>query len=387
VYTPAARENPAIVALREMDINAIPTRPEESDPAWTLLELLSTPTIASKRWVYNQYDTTVRTNTVIGPGGDAAVLRIRGTGKGLALKTDCNGRYVFLDPRVGGRIAVAEAARNVACSGARPMAITNCLNFGNPGKPDVFFQFSEAVEGMAEACLALGTPVTGGNVSFYNESPTGTVFPTPVVGMVGLLDDIGKATGSAFRHSGDVIVLLGEPKNELGASEYLTRIHGVTGGRPPSCDPQLERNTIDALLECIGRGLVASAHDCSDGGLAVALAESAIMNRESQYGASVDLAGFADVEERALLFGETQGRFVLSVNDAAQVLRLAAEHAVPAFTIGAVGERDGSFRIVTRGGTLTTSVAELSAAWHDAIPRIMATPAATLAHSAATGVN
>ncbi|MGH7649990.1 MAG: phosphoribosylformylglycinamidine synthase subunit PurL, partial [Gemmatimonadaceae bacterium] len=185
VYAPAAAESSSIRALRERDVSAIPERPEERDPMWTLERLLSSPTIASKRWVYRQYDSTVRTNTVIGPGGgDAAVLRVRGTNKAIAMKTDCNGRFVYLDPRVGGRIAVAEAARNVACVGARPMAITNCLNFGNPRRPEVFFQLREAVAGIGEACRALGTPVTGGNVSLYNESPSGAVYPTPVIGMV-----------------------------------------------------------------------------------------------------------------------------------------------------------------------------------------------------------
>src|SRR5690349_3948223 len=194
VYHPPAEESAAIIALRERDVHAIAEKPEEKDPAWTLERLLSSPTIASKAWVYRQYDSTVRTNTVIGPGGDAALLRLRGTNRALALKTDCNGRYVYLEPRTGGRIAVAEAARNVACTGGRPMAITNCLNFGNPTRPEVFFQFSEAVAGMGEACRALGTPVTGGNVSFYNESPTGAVYPTPVIGMVGLVESIDHVT-------------------------------------------------------------------------------------------------------------------------------------------------------------------------------------------------
>ena len=199
-YSPEARESESIVALRNIDPLSIPERAEEKDPAWTLERLLSAPTIASKRWAFRQYDSTVRTNTVAGPGGDAAVLRIRGTNKAIALKTDCNGRYVYLDPRVGGRIAVAEAARNVACTGARPMAITNCLNFGNPTRPEIFFQFREAVTGMGEACRALGTPVTGGNVSLYNESPNGAVYPTPVIGMVGLIEDISHVTPSTFQN-------------------------------------------------------------------------------------------------------------------------------------------------------------------------------------------
>src|SRR4030095_9943765 len=235
---------------------------------------------ASKAWVYRQYDTSVRTSTVVGPGsGDAAVVRLRRPREAVALQDGCNGRDVYLEPRTGGRIAVAEAARNVACVGGRPMAITNCLNFGSPRRPEVFFQFREAVGGMADACEALGTPVTGGNVSLYNESPNGAVYPTPVIGMVGLVDDIDHVTRATFQRSGDAIVLLGEPTSEIGASEYLARIHGVTAGAPPSCDLGAEARLLDALLEAIRAGVVSSAHDCSEGGLAVCLAECAIANR------------------------------------------------------------------------------------------------------------
>src|SRR5688500_9764105 len=235
-YTPPAKESDEIKSLRERDVSTIPERPEEADPVWTLVQLLSAPTIASKTWVYRQYDSTVRTNTVIGPGGDAAVLRIRGTTKGLAVKTDCNGRYCYLDPRMGARIAVAESARNVACTGARPKAITNNLNFGNPKRPEVYHQLKEAVTGMAEACEALGTPVTGGNVSLYNEHPGGAVYPTPVVGMLGVIESLDHVTRSAFEQPGNEIVLLGEPTDELGGSEYLHTIHGVVAGAPPRCD-------------------------------------------------------------------------------------------------------------------------------------------------------
>jgi phosphoribosylformylglycinamidine synthase len=386
-YTPEARESAATIRLRETDVESVRERDEEKDPAWTLIQLLSSPSIASKAWVYHQYDTTVRTNTVEGPGGDAAVVRIRGTRKALALKTDCNGRYVFLEPRTGGRIAVAEAARNVACTGARPMAITNCLNFGNPRKPEVFYQFSEAVAGMGEACSALGTPVTGGNVSFYNENPAGAVHPTPVVGMVGLIEDIDNITQSAFKNAGDTIVLLGRPTSEFGASEYLARIHGLTAGRPPECNLELERRTIDALLECIQRGVVSSAHDCSDGGLAVALAECAMMSRDQQFGAQENLEALEDIDDRALLFGEGQARFVLSSTDSAQLLSIAAQHGVPAYVIGSVGLAEGGFEIRTSTKILSAPVGELAAAYHDAIPRIMARTAATLAHTAAAELN
>ncbi|MBA3645547.1 MAG: phosphoribosylformylglycinamidine synthase subunit PurL, partial [Gemmatimonadaceae bacterium] len=241
-YTPVAEESAVIKQLRATDPFSIKERAEEKNPAWTLLQLLSSPSIASKAWAYNQYDSTVRTNTVIGPGGDAAVLRLRGTRKAIAVKVDGNGRYVHLDPRVGGRTAVAECARNVACTGARPLAITNCLNFGNPTKPSVYFQLREAISGIGEACTALGTPVTGGNVSLYNESSTGAVFPTPVIGMVGLIDDLAHVTRATFSKAGDDIVLLGDCTAELGGSEYLARVHNLTAGAPPECDLGKERS-------------------------------------------------------------------------------------------------------------------------------------------------
>jgi phosphoribosylformylglycinamidine synthase subunit PurL len=371
VYHPDARESDAVIALRTRDVSAVREKPEERDAAWTLRALLSSPTIASKAWVYRQYDTSVRTNTVIGPGGDAAVLRLRGTRKAIAVKTDCNGRYVYLEPRTGGRIAVAEAARNVACTGARPMAITNCLNFGNPRRPEVFFQFREAVGGMADACEALGTPVTGGNVSLYNESPSGAVYPTPVIGMVGLIDDIDHVTRATFQTPGDAIVLLGEPTAELGASEYLSRIHGLTAGAPPHCDLDAERRLVDALLEAIRERAVTSAHDCSDGGLAVALAECVMANREHMVSASIDLTSWPALPARALLFGEAQGRIIVSTDSPADVERIAAAHGVPARRIGVVEPSDQPFRMRYAGGELVSSVTELAAAYHEAIPSIM----------------
>jgi phosphoribosylformylglycinamidine synthase len=371
VYTPEARESEAVVALRARDVHAVPERPEESDPVWTLCELLSSPTIASKAWVYRQYDTSVRTSTVIGPGGDAAVVRLRGTSKALALKTDCNGRYVYLEPRTGGRIAVAEAARNVACTGGRPMAITNCLNFGNPKRPEVFYQFREAVGGMGDACAALGTPVTGGNVSLYNENPTGAVYPTPVVGMVGLIEDLAHVTRSGFHGDGHAIVLLGEPTDELGGSEYLARVHGLVAGAPPRVDLDAERALVEALLEAIRGGHVASAHDCSDGGLAVALAECCVGDAERQVGADVDLSPWAGLPPRALLFGEAQGRVVVSTPEAADVLAVARRHGVPARQVGTVRAGSGALRLTVGGRTVAAPLARLSDAYHGAIPRAM----------------
>jgi phosphoribosylformylglycinamidine synthase II len=377
MYDPPAREDPAVAALRARDVHAVPELSAESDPAWTLERLLSSPTIASKAWVYRQYDSTVRTGTVVGPGrGDAAVIRIRGTDRAIAVKTDCNGRYVYLEPRTGGRIAVAEAARNVACTGARPMAITNCLNFGNPTRPEVFHQFKEAVGGMGDACTALGTPVTGGNVSFYNENPDGAVYPTPVIGMVGLIESLAHVTANTFRHDGDAIVLLGEPTEELGGSEYLAHIHGVVAGAPPSCDLERERAVIEALLEAIRAGHVRSAHDCSDGGLAVAIAESAIGDHERMVGAEVDLSAFASLPDRALLFGEAQSRIVLSTPDPARVLAIAARHGIPAARIGTVRAGSDRLRFTLGDRVIHASLRRLGEAFHNTIPAIMgASPA------------
>ena len=371
VYHPEAAEDPAIVALRQQDVHAIPEKLEESDPVWTWTHLLSSPTIASKRWVYRQYDVSVGTSTVAGPGGDAAVVRLRGTSKALALTTDCNGRYVYLDPRTGGRIAVAESARNVACTGGRPRAITNCLNFGNPKRPAVFHQFREAVGGMGDACTALETPVTGGNVSFYNESPTGAVYPTPVVGMVGVIDDVSHVTPSTFRTPGDAVLLLGEPTDELGGSEYLAHVHGMVAGAPPRCDLERERALIETLLEAIRAGHLRSAHDCSDGGLAVALAECAMGDRATALGADVDLSAWSSLPLRALLFGEAQGRALVSTPDAAAVLTIAARHGLPARRIGTVGQPGNDVVVRVADREIRAPLARLAEAWHDTIPAIM----------------
>ncbi len=387
-YHPEAKESDAIIALRNRDVHAVPERAEERDPAWTLTRLLESPTIASKLWIHRQYDSTVRANTLVGPGaGDAAVVRVQGTRKALALKTDCNGRYVYLEPRTGGRIAVAEAARNVACVGGRPMAITNCLNFGNPKRPDIFWQFKEAVGGMAEACTLLGTPVTGGNVSLYNESPIGAVYPTPVIGMVGLVDDIDHATRMTFSAVGDSIVLLGEPTNELGASEYLAWIHGLVAGAPPRCDLVKERALIEVLLESIRGGHARSAHDCSEGGLAVALAECAMSNREFMFGANIDLSTWKKLPLRALLFGEAQGRAIISTSAPAAVLAIAAHHGVPAQTIGTVQSAAHGLHIVVGDCTFDIPLGGLSEAYHEAIPRAMRrAPAETVSSELAAGV-
>ena len=382
-YTPDARESEEIAALRARDVSRIPERPEEKDPLWTIQQLLTSPSIASKSWVFRQYDTMVRTNTVIGPGGDAAVIRVRGSDRALAMKTDCNGRYAFLDPRMGARIAVAEAARNVACVGGRPLAITNNLNFGNPTRPEVYWQLREAVAGMAEACEALGTPVTGGNVSLYNENPRGAVYPTPVVGMIGVVESVAHVTRAPFQESGDAIVLFGEPTAELGGSEYLYRIHRIVAGAPPCCDLDAERALIDALLHAIGAGVVRSAHDCSEGGLAVALAECCVGDRRRQLGAAVDLSAWAALPLRALLYGEAQARALLSTPRPADLLDIARRHRVPATVIGTVGATSAPLAIRVAGREIVAPLPWLDDLYHETIPRIMA-QAASAVVSAAT---
>ena len=370
-YTIDARESAALVAARNQNPHDIAPKPEERDHAWTLERLLASPTIASKAWVWRQYDSTVRTSTLVGPGSDAAVVRLRGTDKAIALCIDGNGRHVALDPRNGGRAAVCEAARNVACSGARPKAITNNLNFGNPKKPEVYFQLREAVAGIGEACTILDTPVTGGNVSLYNENPLGAIHPTPTIGMVGLVESLAHVTPSAFQHAGDTIVLLGEPTNELGASEYLLTIHGKTIGAPPLCDAHKERALIEALLESITGGNVTSAHDCSDGGLAVALAECAMVNTGNQYGFSVDLSQWSALAPRALLFGEAHGRVVVSTSKAADVLAVARKHGVPAFEIGVVMHAADGAAFTLAHDSFRAPINWLSRAFHEAIPVAM----------------
>ncbi len=375
-YTRDAIESQEVRRLREWDPGELATIDDDRTPSEKLLSLMGAPNIASKAWVHEQYDSTVRTNTVQPPGGDAGVLRIRDTRRGIAATVDCNARYVYLDPRRGGMIAVAEAARNLVCVGARPRAVTDNLNFGNPHKPEVYFQLRESTLGMAEACRALETPVVGGNVSLYNENPRGAIFPTPVVGMVGVIDDVSKSIGAAFRTAGDAILLLGRNTEELGASEYLKTIHGRTAGQVPRVDLATERSLQHAVLAMIDAGLLASAHDCAEGGLAVCLAESAVFRLEEPRGFEVTLED--DLPMDALLFGEAQGRIVVSCTEADVdgVLELATAHGVPARRIGTVGEADGDATIEIQATATTVRVpaTELALEYHTAIPRIMAAP-------------
>ncbi|HSV74099.1 MAG TPA: phosphoribosylformylglycinamidine synthase subunit PurL [Chthonomonadales bacterium] len=380
VYQLETEEPPYVREVQAFDPLATPDRwPEGGAPA-ALRALLQSPTIASKRWVFEQYDSMVQTLTAVGPGsGDAAVLRVRGSDRGIAMVADCNGRYCYLDPFVGGQIAVAEAARNLVCSGARPVAVTDCLNFGNPEKPSGFWQFRRAVEGIAAATEALGTPVVSGNVSFYNETPDTAIYPTPVIGMLGILDDLRHRRSMAFLEEGHPLVLLTaahDPSGGLGGSEYLEVVHGRVAGVPPAIDLSAEVRLQACLLQAIRDELVASAHDCSDGGLAVCLAECSI---PGGLGAAVLLrtADFGGMPADAILFGETQSRVVVSLRGEKQLVaieKLAEAHGVRAQWIGTVG--GDRLRVTLDAESLLDElVGDLSALHEGAIPAIMDTVA------------
>jgi len=332
----------------------------------SLRQLLRDPSIASKNWVYRQYDHMVRTGTIVRPGSDAAVFHVREANKFLAATTDCNSLYCRLDPREGGKIAVAEAARNLACSGAVPLAVTDNLNFGNPYKPENFWQLREAVEGLAEACRAFATPVIGGNVSLYNESPAGVVDPTPTVAMVGLIEREEWITTQYFKTAGDVVILLGDFGCNLGATHYLKIVHGLKAGRPPRLDYERERAVHEAVRDLIRAGQIRSAHDCSEGGLAVALAE-ACFNPDGSLGASIDLSGAAESGLEQILFNETQSRVVISTvpENADAVLQSLQEHRLPAHCLGSIGGDE--LRIVAAGETLRWPLREIHADWFGAI--------------------
>jgi len=302
-----------------------------------LLNLLSSPNITNKKWVYEQYDTQVRTNTILMPGGDASVVRIKGTKKGLSLKTDCNGKYVYLNPYKGGMIAVCESARNVVCTGAVPLAITNCLNFGNPYNPEVYYQFSEAVRGIGDACRKLNTPVTGGNVSFYNQSKDYAVFPTPVIGMLGLIEDVENLMTSNFKNENDDIFVLGINKGEIGGSEYLKLTHDLIKGDAPDINPEDEIKLYNAVLELINKKLINSAHDISEGGLAVALAECCITGKEKLTGCEVNYN--YEFRKDFDLFSETQSRIIISADskDSDKIISVCKSNNVPIKKIGKTG--------------------------------------------------
>jgi len=334
----------------------------------TFLQLLSSPTIADKEWVFRQYDHMVQVNTVFLPGADATLLRIKGSRKAVAVSLDGNSLYTRLDPKTGAKIAVAEACRNLACIGARPIGVTNCLNFGNPEKPEVMWQFEQVVDGMAEACRTFGIPVTGGNVSFYNDTEGLSIHPTPVLGIVGILDDIRKAVSPGFKAAGDVVVLIGENREELGGSEYLRVVHNLEAGAPPSIDLEREKRHQEFCLDAIEAGLVRSAHDLSEGGLAVALAECVFHGRR-KLGCSVALED--SIRPDTLLFGEAQSRILVTCRrkDLDRLRELARETGVPA---RAIGETGGTEIAVGHRGRelLRLPVEKAFRAWKDALPNL-----------------
>ena len=374
-YERPGEESLDVKALRAMDLSQWTEPPNGVGAALesAFLGVVGAPNVASKQWVYEQYDTTVRGGTAARPGGDAGVVRIPGTNRGVAATTDCNGRHTYLDPRAGAMGAVAEAARNLACAGAIPLAVTNNLNFGSPLKAGIRHQFREAVLGMRDACAFFGTPVTGGNVSFYNETDGKAVHPTPVIGMVGVVEDLSALVGHAFQSPGDAVLLLGTNRGELGGSEYLYRIHGVTAGPPPAVDLEAERALQRCLLALTQRRLLASAHDVANGGLAAALAECCLGRPRRGPGLGASVRFEDDLADVALLFGEDHGRVVASCRprDAAAVLAAAANHGVPARQIGTVGGKDSALEVATNSSALRLPLAALGDRYFGCVPGIM----------------
>ncbi|MFF2178960.1 phosphoribosylformylglycinamidine synthase subunit PurL [Lysinibacillus sp. NPDC058147] len=340
------------------------TEPVVTEYKETLNALLKAPTVASKEWVYDQYDYQVRTSTVVAPGSDAAVIRVRGTNKGLAMTTDCNSRYIFLDPEVGGAIAVAEAARNIVATGGTPLAITDCLNFGNPEKPEIFWQIEKSADGISAACTALNSPVIGGNVSLYNERSGEAVYPTPTIGMVGLIEDLAHVTTQEVKAAGDVVFVIGDTKTEFGGSELQKLLNnGVISGKAPAIDLQIEAARQEALLKAIKAGIVQSAHDVAEGGLAVALAETTF--GANGLGLDVTLTGSATTA----LFSETQSRFVVTVkeeNAAAFVEIVKDAMKIGVVTNDALVKIDGDNGVLVEG-----TVEEFRSNWKGAIPCLL----------------
>ncbi|MDO9120101.1 MAG: phosphoribosylformylglycinamidine synthase subunit PurL [Nitrospira sp.] len=347
--------------------------PDVKDANAALLALLESPTIASKRWVYEQYDHMVRTNTMVRPGSDAAVVRIKGTNKAVAMTVDCNSRYCLLNPYEGARLAVAEASRNLACSGAEPIGLTDCLNFGNPERPDIMWQFVMAIEGMKDACEHFKIPIVSGNVSFYNETNGLSIYPTPMLGMVGLIESADQTMTQWFRNEGDDIILLGTTREDLGGSEYLKVQHSREQGSPPYLNLETEQAVQSCVLQLIRSGLVQSAHDCSDGGLAVALAECCMSGPDQTRGAVVRLTpGRQRID--SVLFGESQSRIIVSAKPAQRqaILAQAQRLGVPAAVVGAVGDAAlviyvGDERSTTK--TIDLPVATIADRWGFSLER------------------
>jgi phosphoribosylformylglycinamidine synthase len=354
----------------------VAARTKSTDQNSALLALLASTTVASKKWMYRQYDHMVRTNTINMPGLGAGVIRIKGTERALAMSVDGNGRYCYLDPFRGAMLAVAEASRNVACVGARPLGATNCLNFGNPERPGIMWQFARAVAGIGEACRALGVPITGGNVSLYNETDGKAIYPTPTIGVVGLLEHADRVVSRRFRESGDTIILFGTDRGELGGSEYLKTMHDVVAGMPPALDLEAEHALQTLLVDLAGERLIRSAHDCSDGGLAVTLAECCFDT--AGMGAEVSVPGVkvADdesVNDAAALFGESASRVVVSASSdsVTSILERAATAGVPAHVIGQTG--GNQLRMAVNGRIVVQqSIDECERVWTSAIETFFA---------------
>jgi phosphoribosylformylglycinamidine synthase len=362
IQAPAGRDALATIPLTELKAEPRPTD--------ALLQLLAAPTIASKRWIYRQYDYMVRTNTIALAGAGAAAVRVKDTTRALAMSVDGNGRFCLLDPRAGARLAVAEAARNVACAGGRPVGATNCLNFGNPERPEIMWQFAEAVAGIGDACRALGVPITGGNVSLYNETDGRAVLPTPVIGVVGVIDDASTLRLRAFPEAGLDIVLLGDNPGELGGSEYLKTVHDLLRGKPPALDLVREAALQRLLVDLAATGATRSAHDCAEGGFAVTLAECCFENGGIGADVSVPSAASDGGVDRlaATLFGESASRVIVSVtpNRVNEVLHAAKTAGVSAARIGRTG--GSAIRIAVDSEiVIDCAVADAEARWSTAL--------------------
>jgi phosphoribosylformylglycinamidine synthase II len=365
--------------VQRLDLDALGA-PSLSNSNEAVLALLASPNIASKRWAFTQYDHMVQTNTVNLPGFGAGVVRIKGTDRALAMSLDGNGRYGYLDPRRGAILAVAEAARNVACAGAKPLAATNCLNFGNPERPPIMWQLAESIAGIGEACRALDVPITGGNVSLYNETDGRAIYPTPIIGVVGLLENVDRILTRRFQESGNIVILLGEGRGELGGSEYLKLAHGLVQGAPPAIDLGAERALQDLVVALASDRLIRSAHDCADGGLAVTLAECCFGSGGTGAEVSIDAVSVSratTTNEAAALFGESASRVVVSTtsDNVADVLQRAAAAHVPARVIGETG---GNRLRIAVAGALVVDVAvdEAERIWSTVIERVFARKAA-----------